>query len=49
LLHEADEVKRCLSLKLKESPVITLEESLIISEIQEEINRQIGVTYLLPK
>jgi len=49
LLFEADEVKRCLESDLLETPLITAEESIQIAKIQQEINRQIGVQWLLPK
>ena len=45
LMYEAEEVRRCLKEKLVESPKMTWDESLLISEIQTEINRQIGVNY----
>jgi len=44
LIHEAEEVRRCLQAGLMESPLVTHGESIIIAGIQDEIHRQIGVT-----
>jgi predicted dehydrogenase len=42
---EAAEVARCLHEGLRESPVMTLEESVSVMETLDEIRRQIGLTY----
>lgn len=45
LLFEANEVRRCLKEGLEESKMCSKQESLIIAEIEEEINKQIGVKF----
>ena len=45
LLREAAEVARCLREGLRESSVMTLEESVSVMETLDEIRRQIGLTY----
>ncbi|ODM97442.1 Trans-1,2-dihydrobenzene-1,2-diol dehydrogenase [Orchesella cincta] len=45
LAYEAEEVRRCLTKGLLESPLMTLDESLLIAEIMESIRKQIGVVY----
>ena len=45
LVHEADHVRKCLQEGLTESPLLTLDESVLIAEIQNEIMNQIGVSY----
>ncbi|GAB6019432.1 hypothetical protein CHUAL_001013 [Chamberlinius hualienensis] len=42
LLYEAQEVRRCLLNGLKESPLLPLDESIIIAEIIEEVRKQLG-------
>ena len=44
-MHEADHVRKCLQEGLTESPLLTLDESVLIAEIQNEIMNQIGVSY----
>ena len=46
LVHEADHVRNCLQDKLLQSPLVSHQDSLIIAEIQNEIMKQIGVSYL---
>ena len=46
LLYEANHVRQCLKENLKESPLVTLQDSLLIAEIQEAIMEQIGVSYV---
>jgi dihydrodiol dehydrogenase / D-xylose 1-dehydrogenase (NADP) len=45
LRYEAIEVKKCLDEGLKESPLLTLDESLLIARIMEEARKQLGVEY----
>lgn len=45
LQYEAQEVRRCLKAGLKESPLITLDESILLAEIRDEIRKQVGVTF----
>ena len=45
LHHEAAEVGRCLRERLRESPVMPLDESVAIMEALDEIRRQIGLRY----
>ena len=45
LLFEANHVRECLQKNLKESPLVTHQDSLLIAEIQQEIMDQIGVSY----
>lgn len=46
LVYEADHVRQCLKDKLIQSPLVTHQDSLLIAEIQDEIMRQIGVSYV---
>ncbi|CAG0917648.1 unnamed protein product [Notodromas monacha] len=43
LRYEAIEVKKCIDEGLKESPLLTLDESLLIAKIMEESRKQMGV------
>ncbi len=45
LAYEAEEVRRCLSQGLLESPLMSLDESLTMAEIMESIRKQVGVVY----
>jgi len=45
LAFEAAEVRRCLKLGLKESPKMTLEETMIVGRVQQEIMDQLGISY----
>jgi len=45
LAFEADEVRRCLKLGLMESPKMTLEDTLIVARVQQEIMNQLGIDY----
>eukprot|EP00092_Neocalanus_flemingeri_P010904 GFUD01011744.1.p1 GENE.GFUD01011744.1~~GFUD01011744.1.p1 ORF type:complete len:334 (+),score=122.08 GFUD01011744.1:85-1086(+) len=45
LAFEAAEVRRCLKLGLKESPKMTLEETMIVARVQQEIMNQLGIQY----
>jgi len=45
LCYEAQEVRKCLQKGLTENPLITLNETLLISEIMESIRKQTGVIY----
>jgi len=45
LAYEAQEVARCLKAGLKESPLVPLNESVLLAEICDEIRKQIGVKY----
>lgn len=45
-LHfEAQETRRCLQKGLKESSVVSLDESILLAEIRDEIRKQVGVKY----
>jgi hypothetical protein len=43
--YEASEVCRCLSQGLKQSPMMTHKDSLLLIDTMDEIRRQIGLTY----
>ncbi|MBT2511297.1 Gfo/Idh/MocA family oxidoreductase [Streptomyces sp. ISL-98] len=43
--HEAEEVSRCLAAGLLESPLMTLEETLSIMAVMDEIRSRIGLRY----
>ncbi|CAL8142793.1 unnamed protein product [Orchesella dallaii] len=45
LAYEAEEVRRCINEGLLESPLMPLDESLLIAEIMESIRKQLGVVY----
>ncbi|KAJ8247940.1 hypothetical protein GJAV_G00252330 [Gymnothorax javanicus] len=45
LRYEAEEVRHCLLKGLKESPLMSLEESVLLHEIMDEARRQVGVVY----
>ncbi|KAJ8247941.1 hypothetical protein GJAV_G00252340 [Gymnothorax javanicus] len=45
LRYEAEEVRRCLLKGLKESPLMSLEESVLLHEIMDEARRQVGVVF----
>ncbi|KAK2853566.1 hypothetical protein Q5P01_006227 [Channa striata] len=43
--YEAEEVRQCLLKGLKESPVMSHSDSLLLAEMEDEIRRQVGVVY----
>ncbi|XP_016527024.1 uncharacterized protein LOC103138111 isoform X6 [Poecilia formosa] len=43
--YEAEEVRQCLLKGLKESPVMSHSDSLLLIELEDEIRRQVGVVY----
>ena len=43
--YEAQHVRECLQQGLKESPVVSLDETLLCTEIMETIRKQVGVHY----
>jgi dihydrodiol dehydrogenase / D-xylose 1-dehydrogenase (NADP) len=45
LCYEADEVRRCIQAGLTESEGMSLDETLVVAEIMEEIRKQLGVVY----
>jgi len=45
MAHESAHVRDCLNQNLTESPLVTLEESIVLARIMETIRKQIGVTY----
>jgi len=45
LSYQAQEVRRCIQAGLLESPLMTLDESLVVAEIMESIRKQVGVVY----
>ncbi|XP_003226235.1 trans-1,2-dihydrobenzene-1,2-diol dehydrogenase [Anolis carolinensis] len=45
LRYEAEHVRQCLRKGLKESPVLTHKDSLLISSILDEVRKQVGVSY----
>lgn len=45
LAYEAEEVRRCLSQGLLESPLMSLDESITMAEIMESIRKQVGAVY----
>jgi len=45
LLYEGDEVRKCLKEGLTESPLMPLDETVVIAEIMEDIRKQVGVVY----
>ena len=45
LAYQAQEVRRCLEKGLTESPLMTLDESVLVAELAQEINKMIGVSF----
>lgn len=45
LAYEAEEVRKCINEGLLESPLMPLDESLVMAEIMESIRKQVGVIY----
>ncbi|KAM9826712.1 trans-1,2-dihydrobenzene-1,2-diol dehydrogenase-like isoform 1-T1 [Syngnathus typhle] len=45
LRYEAEEVRRCLLQGLKESPRMPLADSILLTEIMDEIRKQVGVVF----
>ena len=45
MAHESDHVRECLLAGLKESPLVSLEETVTMARIMETVRRQVGVTY----
>uniref|UniRef100_A0AAV2LQM3 Trans-1,2-dihydrobenzene-1,2-diol dehydrogenase n=1 Tax=Knipowitschia caucasica TaxID=637954 RepID=A0AAV2LQM3_KNICA len=45
LRYEAQEVRQCLLKGLKESPLMPLSESVLLTEIMDEIRKQVGVVF----
>ncbi|XP_033845475.1 dihydrodiol dehydrogenase, tandem duplicate 1 [Periophthalmus magnuspinnatus] len=45
LRYEAQEVRQCLLKGLKESPLMPLAESVLLTEIMDEIRKQVGVVF----
>lgn len=45
LRYEAQHVRECLEKGLTESPVIPLDETLLLAELMEEVRKQVGVDY----
>ncbi|KAM9410639.1 trans-1,2-dihydrobenzene-1,2-diol dehydrogenase [Pholidichthys leucotaenia] len=43
--YEAEEVRQCLLKGLKESPVMSHTDSLLLAELEDEVRRQVGVVY----
>ncbi|XP_034536360.1 trans-1,2-dihydrobenzene-1,2-diol dehydrogenase [Notolabrus celidotus] len=43
--YEAEEVRQCLLKGLKESTVMSHADSLLLAEVEDELRRQVGVTY----
>lgn len=45
LRYEAEEVRQCLLKGLKESPLMPLAESVLLTEVMDEIRKQVGVVF----
>ncbi|XP_049574444.1 trans-1,2-dihydrobenzene-1,2-diol dehydrogenase-like isoform X1 [Syngnathus scovelli] len=45
LRYEAEEVRQCLLKGMKECPIVSHAESLLLAEVKEEILKQVGVVY----
>lgn len=45
LCYEAEEVRQCLLKGLKESPLMPLAESVLLTEVMDEIRKQVGVVF----
>ncbi|XP_068170114.1 trans-1,2-dihydrobenzene-1,2-diol dehydrogenase [Antennarius striatus] len=45
MCYEAEEVRQCLLKGLKESPVMSHADSLLLAEVEDEVRRQVGVVY----
>ncbi|XP_061922989.1 trans-1,2-dihydrobenzene-1,2-diol dehydrogenase [Entelurus aequoreus] len=43
--YEAEEVRQCLLKGLKESPVMSHADSLLLAEVEDEVRKQVGVVY----
>merc|ERR1712181_218299 len=46
MAHESEHVRECLLAGLKESPLVSLDETVTMARIMETVRRQVGVTYL---
>ena len=46
MAHESAHVRECLLGGLKESPLVSLDETVTMARIMETVRRQVGVTYL---
>ena len=45
LRYEAQHLRECLQKGLVESPVISLDETLLLAELMEDVRKQVGVDY----
>ncbi|ODM95427.1 Trans-1,2-dihydrobenzene-1,2-diol dehydrogenase [Orchesella cincta] len=45
LSYQCQEVRRCIQAGITESPLMSLDETILIAEIKESIRKQIGVSY----
>ena len=45
LRYEAQHLRECLLKGLTESPVISLDETLLLAELMESVRKQVGVDY----
>ena len=45
LRFEAQHVRECLQKGLTESPVMSLDETLLLAELMEDVRKQVGVDY----
>ncbi|KAG4072850.1 hypothetical protein HA402_002593 [Bradysia odoriphaga] len=45
LSYQCQEVRRCIQNGLTESPILTLDETVLLAEMRESIRKQIGVVY----
>jgi len=46
LHYQCNEVARCINAGLKESPIVSHKDTLLIAEIMESMRKQVGVVYL---
>ncbi|XP_071522465.1 trans-1,2-dihydrobenzene-1,2-diol dehydrogenase-like [Panulirus ornatus] len=45
MMYETMEVRRCIKQGLLESPMMSLDETMVLAEVIEQIRRQVGVTF----
>jgi len=43
--YESNHVRECIKAGMTESPLVTLDETIVMAEIMESIRKQVGVTY----